>query len=239
MATGYTAQRQPNPAKHTMTAQCLDGVFGTGRMKTTGTPEKWAQSQLVETYQSQQNSEHGVPHDWTIARSISASISRLTVTRSKVPSTGLRARRKTRSTGGSSKRRRRNASRAMRLIVLRNTDNRAIFLGITRPSRAEPSSRLKTCRSKAPLRNTFRAEKTAEYSSARRSRTSGRKLASPATPAQSDAQTMAALGATGTQNCTATAGTAANQESMGTLATDNGWLISTFHGGALRLKENP
>jgi len=47
---------------------------------------------------------------------------------------------------------------------------------------------------------------------------------------------MTAFGATSGQNGTTTTGTGTNEESMGTLAANNGRLISTFHGGFLRLK---
>jgi hypothetical protein len=40
---------------------------------------------------------------------------------------------------------------------------------------------------------------------------------------------MTSLGTTGTQHGTATAGTGANEETMGALATHDGRLIGTFH----------
>jgi hypothetical protein len=46
-----------------------------------------------------------------------------------------------------------------------------------------------------------------------------------------DSQTMAALGTTGGQDSTTTASTRANEETVGTLATDDGRLIGTFHIG--------
>lgn len=40
---------------------------------------------------------------------------------------------------------------------------------------------------------------------------------------------MTTLGATGTNDGTATRSTHANEEAMGTLATNDGGLVSTFH----------
>ena len=42
---------------------------------------------------------------------------------------------------------------------------------------------------------------------------------------------MTTLGTTSGQNGTATAGTRADEETMGALATDDGWLIGAFHVG--------
>lgn len=47
--------------------------------------------------------------------------------------------------------------------------------------------------------------------------------------AGSDCQTMTALGTTGAQNGTATAGFLANQETMSSFTTANGGLVSTLH----------
>jgi hypothetical protein len=48
-----------------------------------------------------------------------------------------------------------------------------------------------------------------------------------------NAETLAALGAPGTNDGTTAAGTHAHQETMGALAAHNRWLISPFHGLAL------
>jgi hypothetical protein len=50
----------------------------------------------------------------------------------------------------------------------------------------------------------------------------------------SNSQTMPALGAAGANHGPPSTGGHADQKTVGTLAPDDGWLISTFHGKPLK-----
>jgi hypothetical protein len=58
----------------------------------------------------------------------------------------------------------------------------------------------------------------------------------PASSGGSDRQTLAALGATGIDDRAATFGLHASAESVGALATNDGRLISAFHGESSEAK---
>lgn len=98
-----------------------------------------------------------------------------------INATGLESR-STRSSAGRPASRKRNASRAWRLIALRNTAVCACFLGTTRPSRATDRSLMRQCKEKSPPRRACRAVKTAENSAGFSSRCCRLKPKSPGDP---------------------------------------------------------
>jgi hypothetical protein len=136
----------------------------------------------------------------------------------------------TRSKPGKVGRITRKPSRISRLMRFLSTARRARFLGITRPRRAvgPPLRRYRTSKRSPRRRNELAL--TAANSAGRRSRCSGRKSPPSITCCGSNAEALAALGTTRTDDGAAATGAHAHQEPMGALAPHDRRLICPFHG---------
>lgn len=167
MTTHDTSHGQPQTLERTVLLQGLDGIVGARRMEAAARWHKGTGEQLVGTHQpdqrfGQRGTQVACPAS---SRSSSMPISDRHALRvaGSCPETGV-INLSTRSSAGNPDRRRRNASRACRLIALRRTAVDACFFGITRPRRAVGKPLARTCRAKCVPRNTRRAAKTSENS---------------------------------------------------------------------------